>query len=74
MVRLFEVSSTQIGCEVLHQEMIDESTPPTEVQAQACSLLDIDAQDAQVSKLWKLMTSAGRALGTIFAGYWFPKE
>ena len=71
---MFEVASTQIGCEVLHREMTEESTPLIEVQAQVASLLDINAQDAQVSKLQKLMTGAGRALGTIFAGYWFPKE
>ena len=32
---------------------------------QGASLLDINAQNAQVLKLWKLMTSAYGALGTI---------
>ena len=69
--RLFEVASTLIGCGVPHREMNAESTPPNEVQARAASLMSIDAQDAQVSKL---MMSASRALGTIFAEYWSPKE
>ena len=70
----FEVASTQIGCEVLHREMTEESSTPIEVQAQAASLLDVNAQDAQVSKLCKVMTGAGKVLGTIFTGYGFPKE
>ena len=49
--RLFEVASTQIGCEVPHQEIYKAGTPLTEVQAQAASLMDIDTQDAQVLKL-----------------------
>ena len=49
--RLFEVASTQIGCEVPHQKIYKAGTPPIEVQAQAASLLDNDAQDAQVLKL-----------------------
>ena len=31
--RLFEVASTQIGCEVPHQKMYEAGTPPIEVQA-----------------------------------------
>ena len=31
-VRLFNVASTQIGSEVLHQEMSKASTPPFEIQ------------------------------------------
>ena len=54
--------------------MYEAGTPLIEVQAQAASLLDIDAQDAQVLKLQKLITSAYRALRTIFAGWWFEKE
>ena len=50
-VRLFKVASTQIGSEVPHQEMYKASTPLIEVQAQAASLLNIDAQDVQVLKL-----------------------
>ena len=50
-VRLFKVASTQIGSEVLHQEMYKTSTPLIEIQAQAASLLNIDAQDILVSKL-----------------------
>ena len=72
--KLFEVASTQIGYEVPHWEMNEKSTPPIGVQAQAASLLDINAQDAQVSKLQKLMISACGAQGTIFAGWWFEKE
>ena len=72
--RLFEVASTQIGCEVPHQKMYEAGTPPIEVEAQAASLLDIDTQDAQVLKLQKLIASAYRSLRTIFAGWWFEKE
>ena len=72
--RLFEVASTQIGCEVPHQKMYKAGTPLIEVQAGAASLLDIDPQDAQVLKLWKLIASACRALRTIFAGWWLKKE
>ena len=49
--RLFKVASTQIGSKVPHQDTYEVSTPPIEVQAQAASLLNIDAQDVQVSKL-----------------------
>ena len=59
---------------VPEQKMNEKSTPPIEVQAQAANLLDIDAQDVQVSKLWKLMTSAYRALGIIFDGSWLKKK
>ena len=45
--------------------MYKAGTPLIEVQAYAASLLDIDAQDAQVVKLWKLITSAYKALRTI---------
>ena len=31
--RLFEVASTQIGCEVPHQKIYEAGTPPIEVQA-----------------------------------------
>ena len=47
---------------------------PGSATAQTASLLDIDAQDVQVLKLWKLIASAYRALRTIFAGWWFEKE
>ena len=73
VARLFEVASTQIGCEVPHQKIYEGSTPPIEVQAQAASLLDIDAPDVQVLKLQKLIASAYRVLRTIFAGWWFEK-
>ena len=72
--RLFEVASTQIGCEVPHEKIYEASTPPIEVQAQAATLLDIDTPDVQVLKLQKLIISAYRALRTIFAGWWFEKE
>ena len=54
--------------------MYKTGTPLIEMQAQAASLLDIDAQDAQVLKLRKLIISAYGALRTIFAGWWFKKE
>ena len=54
--------------------MYKAETPPTEVQAQVASLLDIDTPDVQVLKLWKLIVSAYRAQRTIFAGWWFQKE
>ena len=71
---MFEVASTQIGCEVPHQKMYEAGTPPIEVQAPAASLLDISAQDAQALKLQKLIASTYRALRTIFTGWWFEKE
>ena len=71
---MFELASTQIGCEVPHQKMYKAGTPLIEVQAQTASLLDIDAQDAQVLKRRKLIASAYRALRTIFTGWWFKKE
>ena len=40
--------------------MYKAGTPPTEVQARAASLLDIDAPDVQVLKLQKLIVSAYR--------------
>ena len=64
-MRLFEVTSTQIGCKVPHQEMNEKSTPLIDVQSQADSLLDINAQDSQVLKLRKLMTSAYAVLRII---------
>ena len=68
------VASTQIGCEVPHQKMYEAGTPLIEVRARAASLLDIDAQDVQVLKLWKLIVSAYRALRIIFAGWWLKEE
>ena len=70
VAKSFEVASTLIGYGVPHQQMNAEGTPLIEVQARAASLMDIDAQDVQVSKLHKLMISASQALGTIFAEYW----
>ena len=50
--------------------MYKVGTPLIEVQAQVARLLDIDAQDAQVLKLQKLIASAYGTLRTIFAGWW----
>ena len=72
--RLFKVASTQIGSKLPHQEMYEASTPPIEVQAQAARLLNIDAQDVQVSKLQELITSANEVLRTIIAGWWSKEE
>ena len=73
-VRLFNIASTQIGSEVLHQEMSKASTPPIEIQAQAVCPLNIDAQDVQELKLEELITCAHRALWAIYAGWWLNKE
>ena len=61
-VRLFNVASTQIGLEVLHQEMSKGSTQPIRIQAQASCLLNVDAQDIQESKLQELITHDYKAL------------
>ena len=69
---MFNVASTQIGSEALHQEMPKASTPLIELQAQAC-MLNIDAQDVQVTKLRELMTSVITKLRAIYAGWWLKE-
>ena len=69
---LFNVASTQIGSEALHHEMPEASTPLIELQAQAC-MLNVDAQDIQVLKLCKLMTSVIKTLRAIYAGWWLKE-
>ena len=49
-IRLFNVSSTQIGSGVQHHEMFEASTPPKEIQAHAACTLSINAQNAQELK------------------------
>ena len=48
------------------------STPPIELQAQAC-MLNVDAQDIQVLKLHELMTSVSKTLRAIYAGWWLKE-
>ena len=65
-VRLFNVASTQIGSKVQHQEMSEASARLIEIQVYAACPLNIDAQDAQESKLQEVITKALRA---IYAGW-----
>ena len=73
-VRLFNVASTQIGSGVQHQEMLKASTPLMEIQAHTACLLSINAQNAQESKPWELITHACKALQAIYAGWWLHEE
>ena len=49
-VRLFNVTSTQIGSGVQYHEMLEASTPAKEIQAHVACPLSINAQNAQESK------------------------
>ena len=73
-VRLFNVTSTQIGSGVQHHEMFEASTPLKEIQAHAACPLSVNAKNAQESKPRELITCVCKALQAVCAGWWLHKK